>query len=155
MSTDKPTRYKTRQLFDMGEPLPFFELWTATTPQEDGQFIGRIFDKQHAQRIIEGLFPVSLDAHGVYRVGSTRVTLQTVVYAYRDGDSPEFIQACYPVLSLADIYAAVAYYLQNKEAVDAYLVEREKHQAELREQASPSPPRASLEARRSTSESEP
>lgn len=99
--------------------------------------------------------PIALNAQGTYAVGGTRVTLQTVVGAYQDGDSPEFIQASYPVLSLADIYATIAYYLQHQEEVDAYIVERESYQAKLRKKAIPLARRARLEARRSTSESEP
>jgi hypothetical protein len=57
-------------------------------------------------------------------VGSTRVTLDTVVTAFKLGATAEEIAQKFPVLSLADIYAVIAYYLRERDAVEAYLAER-------------------------------
>ena len=73
--------------------------------------------------------PLRLDATGVVRIGSTRVTLETVVAAFQAGATPEEIVTQYPSLQLADIYAVIAYYLQRRAEVDAYLAERQ-HEAE-------------------------
>jgi hypothetical protein len=47
--------------------------------------------------------------------------LDSVVAAFHQGHSAETIAQQYPVLSLEEIYGAIAYYLANKEAVDQYL----------------------------------
>ena len=74
--------------------------------------------------------PLSEDADGVIRVGGMRVTLRTVVEAFNDGCTAEEIAAQYPSLQLADIYAAITYYLRHRnDDVDAY-VQREEQLAE-------------------------
>ena len=70
--------------------------------------------------------PLATDAEGVIRVGGTRVTLDTIVAAYRKGDTPEQIAQDYPSLQTADIYAVVAYYLRHQDEVAAYLERRER-----------------------------
>lgn len=72
------------------------------------------------------------DADGVIRVGGTRVTLDTVIGAYHDGASAEEIARRYPVLELADIYAAIGHYHRHREGVEAYLAEREAQAAMVR-----------------------
>ncbi len=71
-------------------------------------------------------FPLTKDADGVIRVGGTRVTLETVVGAFKDGASPEEIACQYPSLQLADIYAAVTYYLRHRAEVEEYLRRQEE-----------------------------
>ncbi len=67
--------------------------------------------------------PIPLEAgtDGVVRVGGTRVTLDTVVTAFKQGATAEEIVYQYPSLDLADVYAVIAYYLQRRPKVDAYL----------------------------------
>lgn len=65
--------------------------------------------------------PLREDADGVIRVGKTRVTLKTVVEAFNEGATAEEISLQYPALELAAIYAVLAYYLQHRDAVKAYL----------------------------------
>ena len=69
---------------------------------------------------------------GAYRVAGTRVSLDSVVYAFRRGASPESIQRSYPLLSLEQIYGAIAFYLAHEEEVDRYLSEGEREFEELR-----------------------
>lgn len=64
---------------------------------------------------------IRIDEHGVYRVGDTRVMLDSVVAAFHQGHSPETIQQQYPALSLEDVYGAITYYLANRTEIDAYL----------------------------------
>lgn len=78
--------------------------------------------------------PLSYDADGVARVGSTRVTLETVVEAFHHGQTAEGIVERYPALSLADVYTVIAYYLGNRDAVDAYVRERHQSAADVRRQ---------------------
>ena len=62
---------------------------------------------------------------GTLRVAGTRVSLDSVVYSFNQGDTPAQIKENFDTLSLADIHAAIAYYLHNKEKVDQYLAKRE------------------------------
>ena len=65
--------------------------------------------------------PVHTDEHGIIRVSGTRVTLDTVIARHHQGDTPEAIHAGFDVLPLNDVYAVIAYYLANRDALDAYL----------------------------------
>ena len=75
--------------------------------------------------------PVRTDSHGVLRVGDTRVSLDSVVYAFNRGEDAVEIQYSFDTLSLAQVHAAIAYYLYNKTNVDAYL-ERQRIDFETR-----------------------
>lgn len=77
--------------------------------------------------------PLSADASGVFRVGNSRVTLETVVGAFHDGATAEEIAEQYPAISLGQVYAVIAYYLAHTTAVDDYLREREQRSAEVRQ----------------------
>lgn len=68
--------------------------------------------------------PLATDADGVIRVGGTRVTLDTVLYAHHQGAPPEEIVEQYDSLKLADVYVVISYYLQNRAEVDEYLRQR-------------------------------
>jgi uncharacterized protein (DUF433 family) len=59
--------------------------------------------------------------NGAYRITGTRVSLDSVVYAFLNGVSPESIQDSFPVLTLEQVYGAIAYYLAHQPEVDAYL----------------------------------
>jgi uncharacterized protein (DUF433 family) len=76
--------------------------------------------------------PIRVDGNGVLRVGGTRVTLDTVVGAFRSGRSADQILESYPALQLADIHAVISYYLRNREEVDEYLERREQQAEEVR-----------------------
>jgi uncharacterized protein (DUF433 family) len=76
--------------------------------------------------------PLRVDEAGVVRIGETRVTLDTLVGSYHDGDTAEEIVQQYSSLSLADVHAAIAFYLTHRAEVDAYLAQREKDAAEIR-----------------------
>lgn len=78
------------------------------------------------------VIPLQTDAYGVIRVGGTRVTLDSVVYAFREGASAEEIVQHYPVLKLADVYAVIGYYLQHRDQVDAYIQAGESEAEEFR-----------------------
>ncbi len=78
--------------------------------------------------------PLELDADGVVRVGGTRVTLDTLVDAFQDGATAEEIAHQYPSLDLADVYAALGYYLRQRSEVEVYLRQRRRQAAEVRKQ---------------------
>jgi uncharacterized protein (DUF433 family) len=61
---------------------------------------------------------------GGYYVAGTRISLDSVVYAFNRGDSPERILEEFPLLDkLARVYGAVAFYLDHKADIDKYLEE--------------------------------
>jgi uncharacterized protein (DUF433 family) len=55
-------------------------------------------------------------------VTGTRVALESVVYEFKGGASPEGILLAYPALSsLENVYGAITYYLANRNEVENYL----------------------------------
>ena len=70
--------------------------------------------------------PLGTDADGVIRVSHTRVTLDTLIFAFLEGATAEEIAQQYPSLELADIYAVIAYYLRHRSNVELYLRKRQK-----------------------------
>lgn len=62
---------------------------------------------------------------GVYRVGDTRVTLDSLVYLFREGISAESMVESYPALTLEEVHGALAFYLRNQKEVDAYLLQEQ------------------------------
>lgn len=71
---------------------------------------------------------------GTLRVAGTRVPLDTVLLCHLAGDSPEAIHDSFPTVSLADVYACLAYYHRHRGEADAYLARRQAQAAELRRQ---------------------
>ena len=57
---------------------------------------------------------------GYYFVGS-RVSLESVVYQFLQGESPEAIAQSFPSLSLTQVYGGITYYLSQRVEVDEYL----------------------------------
>ena len=96
--------------------------------------------------------PLSAGADGVIRVKGTRVTLDTVVRAFREGATAEEIAQQYPSLALADVYSLIGYYLRQQAQVDSYLERRQEESKRIRHQNEsrfdPSGVRARLLARR-------
>lgn len=70
--------------------------------------------------------PLRQDERGVYRIGSTRVTLDTVIGAFKDGATAEEIVQQYDTLELGDVYKVIGYYLHHRADVEAYLRQQEE-----------------------------
>ena len=66
---------------------------------------------------------------GAVRVGKTRISLDLIVEEYENGMTPEDMVRAYDTLDVAEVYAAIAYYLRHKEEVLAY-IERGREEAE-------------------------
>lgn len=71
---------------------------------------------------------------GYYFIGS-RVALESVVYQFLQGESPEGIAQAYPSLSLLQVYGGITYYLAHREQVDEYLKRGEAHFEKLAQAA--------------------
>lgn len=76
--------------------------------------------------------PLRQEADGTLRVGDSRVTLETVIKAFKDGASLEAIVDRYPSLLLTDVYAVITYYLWNTSTVETYLVEQEARGSDIK-----------------------
>lgn len=63
------------------------------------------------------------DRDGGYWIKGTRISLDSIVYAFQRGAAPETIWRSFPLLSLEDVYGALAFYLAHEEEIDAYLRE--------------------------------
>lgn len=71
---------------------------------------------------------------GGYWVRGTRVSLDSIVYRFLEGLSPESITTdCFPVLSLEEVYGAITYYLAHRVEVDAYLQDADTEYDAFRE----------------------
>lgn len=96
--------------------------------------------------------PIEVNADGVALIGGTRVTLDTVVGAFKLGATAEEIVQQYSALTLPDVYAVLAYYLWAQDEVETYLTGRQARAAEVRaaneRQFDPNGIRARLLARR-------
>jgi uncharacterized protein (DUF433 family) len=72
---------------------------------------------------------------GGYFIKRSRVSLDSVVYAFLIGESPEGIAESFPALGLEQIFGALAFYMANREMVDRYLSEGRVEFELLRERA--------------------
>src|SRR6266567_9227680 len=76
---------------------------------------------------------------GNYYVVGTRISLDSIVDAFRRGESPETICQNFDLLRLEEVYGAIAYYLANQADIDAYLIRQGEKWAEGKRNAEPLP----------------
>ncbi len=76
--------------------------------------------------------PIYTDEHGRMRVSGTRVLLDLVVHAYRQGETPEHIIQMYTTLTLDKVYLAIGYYLRHRAQVDEYVRRMDEEGERLR-----------------------
>jgi uncharacterized protein (DUF433 family) len=65
-------------------------------------------------------------SEGAYRIADTRVSLDSLVYLFREGMSAESMVESYPALTLEQVHGALAFYLANQEDIDTYLVKGQR-----------------------------
>jgi uncharacterized protein (DUF433 family) len=82
---------------------------------------------------------------GNYYVAGTRISLDSIVRAFRHGDSPESICQNFELPHRDEVLGAIEYYLANQPDMDAYLLRQDEKWAEGRRNAEPLP--ASLRER--------
>ena len=78
--------------------------------------------------------PLAADTDGVIRVAGSRLPLDNIIFAFTQGATPEEIVQRFPVVSLADVYAVISYYLHHRTEVDAYLEIRNTKTQEIKDQ---------------------
>jgi uncharacterized protein (DUF433 family) len=88
--------------------------------------------------------PLREDETGAVRVGNSRVLLEIVIQAFQDGSSPESIVHQYSTLTLSEVYSTIAYYLQHRESVEDYLIQREQLAASVQQRLTQVQPDLSL-----------
>lgn len=79
------------------------------------------------------------EQNGNYYIAGTRISLDSIVHAFRRGESPETICQNFELLGLEHVYGAIAYYLANQADVDAYLQRQSGKWAEAQRDAEPLP----------------
>ena len=58
---------------------------------------------------------------GGYWVAETRISLDSIVYAFLAGQTAESIAQSFPLLTLEQVYGSIAFYLANRPKIDVYL----------------------------------
>lgn len=72
---------------------------------------------------------------GAYLIAGTRVSLDSVVYAFLRGESPEGIAESFPALTLEQVLGSLAFYLANRDEIDHYLRQGAEDFERLRQEA--------------------
>ena len=81
------------------------------------------------------------ERNGGFYVAGTRVTLDSVIYRFREGDAPETILREFPALrTLENVYGAITSYLADRAAFDEYLTQQERRLEEIQNACDPLPP---------------
>jgi uncharacterized protein (DUF433 family) len=83
--------------------------------------------------------PLHLTEDGTIRIADSRVSLDSVVHHYKLGASAEQIAQKFPALDLADVYAAITYFLNHEETVEEYLRQQEAEGDEVQEKIESDP----------------
>jgi uncharacterized protein (DUF433 family) len=71
----------------------------------------------------------------VYRISGTRVSLDSIVHGFLAGQSAESIAQAFPVVSLEQVYGAIAFYLAHRNELDRYIDARQRDFETRREAA--------------------
>jgi uncharacterized protein (DUF433 family) len=77
------------------------------------------------------------ERNGGYYVAGTRVSLDSVVQCFNEGLSPEAILGEFETLTLAQVFGALAFYLDNKPAINIYRLRQIRRFETLRAGAAP------------------
>lgn len=76
--------------------------------------------------------PLTVWEDGSIRVVGSRVTLDSIVHEFKLGATAEQVLHSFPSVTLRAVYGAIFYYLNNTEAVEEYLHQRELGAEETR-----------------------
>ena len=76
-------------------------------------------------------------SNGTYYIRGTRISLDSVVYGFRRGEAPETIHSDFPLLTLAQVYGAIAFYLDHQFEINVYLESQKEKWAELERRGTP------------------
>jgi uncharacterized protein (DUF433 family) len=79
------------------------------------------------------------ERNGGYYVAGTRITLDSIIQCFNEGLSPEAILGEFETLTLAQVFGAIAFYLENQPAMDAYQTRQRQRFEATRRDAAPLP----------------
>ncbi len=79
------------------------------------------------------------ERNGGYYLAGSRVSLVSVVECFNEGLSPEAIAGEFETLTLAQVFGAIAYYLENQSAIDDYRARQKLRSEAMRRDAEPLP----------------
>jgi uncharacterized protein (DUF433 family) len=86
---------------------------------------------------------------GKPRIDGHRIKVDHIAICYeRMGMSPDEIVSAHPTISLAQVHAALAYYFEHKDEIDADIEEGRRFAEELKAQTPPSKLQTLLQARK-------
>lgn len=77
------------------------------------------------------------EKNGGYYIKGKRVSLDSVIHGFRQGEDPESIRDNFPVLTLTEVYGALTFYLENRPELDEYMRRMDEKWAELKRNAKP------------------
>lgn len=83
--------------------------------------------------------PLTVLANGAIRITGSRVSLDSVLYHFNLGATPEQIAHKFPSLRLSDVYATITYYLTHRQTIDEYLRQQKKKDDEVQASIEASP----------------
>ncbi len=63
------------------------------------------------------------------------MSLDSIIYGFWNGESPETIAQSFPTLTLEQVYGAIAFYLAHQAEVDEYIRQGEAEFDEMRQRA--------------------
>lgn len=86
--------------------------------------------------------PLNQDSEGTIRLTGSRVTLDTLVAAVKNGNTPEQIRDSFPSLTVAQIRGAIAWYINHQSEAEDYLKEREVEAQSVRREIESRPEQA-------------
>jgi uncharacterized protein (DUF433 family) len=90
------------------------------------------------------------------RIDGHRITVEDVaIWRERLGMSPDEIVSAYPSLTLTDVHAALAYYYENRGAIDAAIAEGQRFVEEMKAKAPSSPLQRKLAQRKADGKDDP
>ncbi len=75
------------------------------------------------------------EAEGAYRIPGSRVSLDSIVWAFLHGQSAASIAQSFPVLTLEQVDGALTFYLAHRAEIDAYLAQGQADLAAQRQAA--------------------
>ncbi len=73
--------------------------------------------------------------NGGYYIAGSRVSLDSIVFGFLNGASPESIQHSFSALTLEQVYGGITFYLANRTEIDEYLEDADRDFEKLRVEA--------------------
>jgi uncharacterized protein (DUF433 family) len=75
------------------------------------------------------------EREGGFYIAGSRVSLDSIVYAFLRGESPDDIAESFPAINLEEVFGGLAFYLANRAQVDEYLRKGKAESQKLREES--------------------